>query len=162
MSETTPLVGVVMGSKNDLEVMNGAREVLEELGIPHEVRILSAHRAPDETLAYAKAAEGRGLQALIAGAGAAAHLAGVLSAGTLLPVFGVPISATPLNGLDALLATVQMPSGIPVGTLAIGKGGAANAALLAAQVLALHDPALREKLRIRREKRKAEVLAATV
>jgi 5-(carboxyamino)imidazole ribonucleotide mutase len=162
MDEKKPLVGVLMGSKSDLEVMGAARDVLEELGIPYEVRILSAHRCPDETLAYARAAEGRGLQAIVAGAGAAAHLAGVLAAGTLVPVFGVPISATPLNGLDALLATVQMPSGIPVGTLAIGKGGAANAALLAAQVIALHDPALREKLRARRDRRKAEVLATTV
>ena len=124
-----PLVGVVMGSKSDYEVLLAAIEILRALEIPHEARVLSAHRTPDQLSEYVETARARGLRVLIAGAGGAAHLAGVMAAKTLLPVLAVPIAATPLNGLDALLAMVQMPKGIPVATLAIGKPGAANAAL---------------------------------
>jgi 5-(carboxyamino)imidazole ribonucleotide mutase len=159
MSEK-PLVGVVMGSKSDYEVLLAAIEILRALEIPHEARVLSAHRTTDELLAYVVGAKDRGLKVLIAGAGGAAHLAGVMAAKTLLPVLGVPISATPLNGLDSLLSIVQMPKGIPVGTLAIGKPGAANAALLAAEILALNDPALLERLTEWRAARAREVLEA--
>jgi phosphoribosylaminoimidazole carboxylase PurE protein len=154
-----PKVGIVMGSKNDWEIMGEAKRVLDELGVPCEARVLSAHRTPDEALAYSASAAERGLGVLIGGAGGAAHLCGVLAAKTLLPVLGVPIDSSPLNGLDALLAMVQMPKGIPVGTLAIGKAGAANAGLLAAEILALADPALRDRLAAWRETRKREVLA---
>ena len=157
-----PLVAVVMGSRSDWETMSAAAEILDELGIAYEARVLSAHRTPDATFRYAEQAEPRGMKAIIAGAGGAAHLAGVFAAKTLVPVFGVPIAATSLNGLDALLAIVQMPKGVPVGTLAIGKAGAANAALLAAAVIALGDPALRERLRAWRERRAAEVAAQTL
>lgn len=157
-----PLVAIVMGSRSDWETMSPAAEILDELGVPWEARVLSAHRTPDATLRYAEQAEPRGLQAIIAGAGGAAHLPGVFAAKTLVPVFGVPVDATSLNGLDALLAIVQMPKGVPVGTLAIGKAGAANAALLAAAVIALGDPALRERLRAWRERRAAEVAAQTL
>jgi len=154
-----PKVGIVMGSKNDWEIMGEAKRVLDELGVPCEARVLSAHRTPDEALAYSASAAERGLGVLIGGAGGAAHLCGVLAAKTLLPVLGVPIDSSPLNGLDALLAMVQMPKGVPVGTLAIGKAGAANAGLLAAEILALADPALRDRLAAWRETRKREVLA---
>jgi 5-(carboxyamino)imidazole ribonucleotide mutase len=157
MSEQ-PLVGVVMGSKSDYEVLLAAVEILRELEIPHEARVLSAHRTPDQLSEYVATARARGLRVLIAGAGGAAHLAGVMAAKTLLPVLGVPIAATPLNGLDSLLSIVQMPRGIPVGTLAIGKPGAANAALLAAEILALTDAALHERLVAWREARAQEVL----
>ena len=157
MSEK-PLVGVVMGSKSDYEVLAAAIEILRALGIPHEARVLSAHRTPDELSDYVETARGRGLRVLIAGAGGAAHLAGVMASKTLLPVLGVPISATPLNGLDSLLSIVQMPKGIPVGTLAIGKPGAANAALLAAEILAGSDAALYERLAAWRLARAQEVL----
>jgi len=146
-----------MGSKSDYEVLSAAVEILRALEIPHEARVLSAHRTTDQLLEYVQTARARGLRVLIAGAGGAAHLAGVMAAKTLLPVLGVPVVATPLNGLDSLLSIVQMPGGIPVGTLAIGKSGAQNAALLAVAILANHDPALREKLRAYREDLAAKV-----
>ena len=156
-----PQIGIVMGSKNDWEVMVEAKKICDELAIPCEARVLSAHRTPDEALEYAASAAGRGLRVLIGGAGGAAHLCGVLAAKTLLPVLGVPIDSSALKGLDALLAIVQMPKGVPVGTLAIGKAGAANAALLAAEILALGDAELRGRLAAFREARKQEVLAQT-
>jgi 5-(carboxyamino)imidazole ribonucleotide mutase len=149
-----------MGSKSDYEVMLAAVEVLRALEIPHEARVLSAHRTPDELSDYVETARARGLRVLIAGAGGAAHLAGVMASKTLLPVLGVPIASTPLNGMDSLLSIVQMPKGIPVGTLAIGKPGAANAALLAAEILALTDAALYERLAAWRLARAREVLEA--
>jgi 5-(carboxyamino)imidazole ribonucleotide mutase len=155
-----PLVGIVMGSKSDYEVLLPAIEILRALEIPHEARVLSAHRTPDQLSEYVETARERGLRVLIAGAGGAAHLAGVMAAKTLLPVLGVPIAATPLNGLDSLLSIVQMPKGIPVGTLAIGKPGAGNAALLAAAILALNDAALYERLAAWRAARAQEVLDA--
>jgi 5-(carboxyamino)imidazole ribonucleotide mutase len=153
-----PLVGVVMGSKSDYEVLSAAIEILRTLEIPCEARVLSAHRTPDQLFEYVEAARGRGMRVLIAGAGGAAHLAGVMAAKTLLPVLAVPIAATPLNGLDSLLSMVQMPKGIPVATLAIGKPGAANAALFAAEILALNDAALYERLTRWRAARAQEVL----
>jgi 5-(carboxyamino)imidazole ribonucleotide mutase len=159
MSEQ-PLVSVVMGSKSDYEVMSAALEILRALEIPHEARVLSAHRTPDQLSAYVEAARARGMKVMIAGAGGAAHLAGVMAAKTLLPVLAVPIAATPLNGLDSLLAMVQMPKGVPVATLAIGKPGAANAALFAAEILALNDAALYERLAAWRAARAKEVLDA--
>jgi 5-(carboxyamino)imidazole ribonucleotide mutase len=141
----TPRVGVVMGSRSDWETMQHAADVLTELGVAHEVRVVSAHRTPDLLFSYAEQAPGRGIQVIIAGAGGAAHLAGVIAAHTILPVIGVPVQSA-LNGLDSLLSTVQMPAGIPVGTLAIGRAGAVNAGLLAAAVLALHDPTLSRAL----------------
>ncbi len=154
-----PLVGVVMGSKSDYEVLSAAVEILRVLEIPCEARVLSAHRTPDQLFEYVASARERGLRVLIAGAGGAAHLAGVMAAKTLLPVLAVPIAATPLNGLDSLLSMVQMPKGIPVATLAIGKPGAANAALFAAEILALNDAALYERLAVWRAARAQEVLA---
>ncbi len=161
-SSEAPRVGILMGSKNDYAVMAEAVKVLEELGVRCEARVLSAHRTPDETLAYAAAAAERGLRVLIAGAGGAAHLAGVVAAKTLLPVLAVPIDSSALQGLDALLAMVQMPKGIPVATFAIGKAGAANAALFAVAMLALEDPALGLRLGEWRAARRAEVLAQTL
>jgi 5-(carboxyamino)imidazole ribonucleotide mutase len=155
-----PLVGIVMGSKSDYEVLLPAIEILRVLEIPHEARVLSAHRTPDQLFEYVAAARGRGLRVMIAGAGGAAHLAGVIAAKTLMPVLAVPIAATPLNGLDSLLSMVQMPKGIPVATLAIGKPGAANAALFAAEILALTDEALYERLAAWRAARAQEVLDA--
>ncbi len=155
-----PLVGVVMGSKSDYETLSAAVEILRELGIPFEARIVSAHRTPDLLFEYAATARARGLRAIIAGAGGAAHLPGMLAAKTLVPVLGVPVSATQLQGLDALLSIVQMPKGVPVGTLAIGKPGAANAALLAAEMLATTDAALHERLAAWRAARTEEVLTA--
>jgi len=140
------LVSVLMGSDSDLSVMKEALETLKKFGIPYELYLTSAHRTPDRTKAFAQKAEGRGVKVLIVGAGAAAHLAGVVASLTRLPVIGVPIDATSLGGLDALLSTVQMPGGIPVATMAIGKAGARNAALMAARILALNDEALRRKL----------------
>ncbi len=154
-----PRVGVVMGSRRDLAHMEAVRRELTELGIAHEVKIVSAHRTPAWMVEYARAAEGRGLRAIIAGAGGAAHLPGMLAANTLVPVLGVPIPSTALQGLDALLSIVQMPRGVAVGTLAIGAAGAANAALLAAQFLAGEDPQLRERLRQRRRAASDAVLA---
>jgi 5-(carboxyamino)imidazole ribonucleotide mutase len=144
MSETTrpPRVGVVMGSRSDWETMQHAANVLTELGVPHEVRVVSAHRTPDLLFRYAEEALARGVQVIIAGAGGAAHLPGMLAAKTRLPVLGVPVQSKALNGMDSLLSIAQMPAGIPVGTLAIGRAGAVNAGLLATAVLALHDPAL--------------------
>jgi 5-(carboxyamino)imidazole ribonucleotide mutase len=153
-----PLVGVVMGSKSDYEVLEPAVEVLKEFSIPCEVRVVSAHRTPDLLFKYAEEAEARGLRVIIAGAGGAAHLPGMLAAKTLVPVLGVPVPATMLNGLDSLLSIVQMPKGVPVGTLAIGKAGAANAGLFAVEMLATTDHALRERLRTWREQRSKEVL----
>ncbi|MBB6145605.1 5-(carboxyamino)imidazole ribonucleotide mutase [Silvibacterium bohemicum] len=153
------LVGVVMGSKSDYEYLAPAIEVLKAFDIPYEARVVSAHRTPDWLFQYAEEAEGRGLRVIIAAAGGAAHLPGMLAAKTLVPVLGVPVPATMLNGIDSLLSIVQMPKGIPVGTLAIGRPGAANAALLAAQILATTNKALREKLREWRESRRDEVLA---
>ena len=153
-----PLVGIVMGSKTDLEILQGAVEVLREFGIEHELRILSAHRTPEKVLEWSETAEERGIEVLIAGAGSAAALPGVVAAKTVLPVLGVPVASTTLGGVDALLSIVQMPKGVPVGTLAIGKGGAANAALLAVSILAAKRPELREKLRAFRKKRADEVL----
>jgi 5-(carboxyamino)imidazole ribonucleotide mutase len=141
-----PIVGVIMGSKSDWEYMSAAAEVMEELQVPHEVRIMSAHRTPDITLEYSANAAGRGLRVIIAGAGGAAHLAGVVAAKTILPVIGVPMPTTSLNGIDSLLSIVQMPKGVPVATMAIGKAGAANAGLMAAQIIALGDPKLGERL----------------
>jgi len=137
-----PKVGVVMGSRSDWETMAHAAEVLAELGVPHEVRVVSAHRTPDLLFRYAEQAPARGIEVIVAGAGGAAHLPGMLAAKTRLPVFGVPVQSKALNGMDSLLSIAQMPAGIPVGTLAIGRAGAVNAGLLAAAVLALHDPAL--------------------
>ena len=139
-------VGVVMGSRSDWETMEHAARVLDELGVPHEVRVVSAHRTPDLLFEYATTARTRGLEVIIAGAGGAAHLPGMLAAKTRLPVFGVPVQSKALNGMDSLLSITQMPAGIPVGTLAIGRAGAVNAGLLAAAVLALHDRAIAQAL----------------
>jgi 5-(carboxyamino)imidazole ribonucleotide mutase len=157
----TPWVGVIMGSRSDLRVMSRAVEVLEELAIPHEVRIVSAHRTPDWMFEYAEQAEVRGLEVIVAAAGGAAHLPGMVAAKTLVPVLGVPIPATALNGVDALLSIAQMPKGVPVGTLAIGEPGAANAALLAAAIVGLRHPEVRERLRAWRTTRSEAVLADT-
>ncbi len=154
----SPLVGIVMGSKSDWEYMAAAAEIMTELKIPHEKNVLSAHRTPDLTLEYAAGAKARGLKMIIAGAGGAAHLAGVIAAKTLLPVIGVPMPTTSLNGMDSLLAIVQMPKGVPVATMAIGKAGAANAGLFAAAMLALGDVALEERLRTWRAGRVQELL----
>ncbi|PZQ47934.1 MAG: 5-(carboxyamino)imidazole ribonucleotide mutase [Rhodovulum sulfidophilum] len=145
-TEPAPLVGVVMGSQSDWETMRGAAEVLSTLGVAHEVRIVSAHRTPDRLFAYAEAAAGRGLRVVIAGAGGAAHLPGMLAAKTRVPVLGVPVQSKALSGMDSLLSIVQMPKGIPVGTLAIGPAGAANAGLLAAAMLATTDAGLADRL----------------
>jgi 5-(carboxyamino)imidazole ribonucleotide mutase len=152
------LVGVIMGSKSDWEFMSAAAEAMTDLQVPHEVRVLSAHRTPDLTLEYAARAQERGLRVIIAGAGGAAHLAGVVAAKTILPVIGVPMPGWALNGIDALLSIVQMPKGVPVATMAIGKPGAANAGLFAAQILALGDAALAGRLRKWREARAQELL----
>lgn len=158
----TPLVGVIMGSKTDYDTLSHAVRILEELGVPHEARVVSAHRTPDAMFAYAAEAEGRGLLCIIAGAGGAAHLPGMVAAKTLLPVLGVPVNVTALNGVDALLSIVQMPKGVPVGTLAIGAPGAANAGILAAQIVATKYPEIRERLRAYRAARTAEALASKV
>ena len=141
-----PKIGIIMGSKSDWATMRRAAETLETLGVPHEVRIVSAHRTPDRLFSYAATARGRGLKAIIAGAGGAAHLPGMTAAKTPLPVLGVPVGSTALNGIDGLLSIVQMPAGIPVGTLAIGEAGAVNAALLAAAIVANGDPATADAL----------------
>jgi 5-(carboxyamino)imidazole ribonucleotide mutase len=153
-----PLVGVVMGSKSDYEVLAAAVEVLRALEIPYEALIVSAHRTPDRLFEYAATAHDRGLRVIIAGAGGAAHLPGMLAAKTLVPVLGVPVAATQLSGIDSLLSIVQMPKGVPVGTLAIGKPGAANAALLAAEILAATDTQLYDRLAAWRATRTQEVL----
>ncbi|KAA0070948.1 5-(carboxyamino)imidazole ribonucleotide mutase [Rhodanobacter sp. T12-5] len=148
MTGTTrpPRVGVVMGSRSDWDTMQHAASVLTELGVPHEVQVVSAHRTPDLLFSYAEEAVGRGIQVIIAGAGGAAHLPGMLAAKTRLPVFGVPVQSKALNGMDSLLSIAQMPAGVPVGTLAIGRAGAVNAGLLAVAVLALQDAALADAL----------------
>jgi 5-(carboxyamino)imidazole ribonucleotide mutase len=147
-----------MGSKSDWDIMRHATETLERFGVAHEARVLSAHRSPHASAEYASKAEERGIQILIAAAGGAAHLAGVVAAHTTLPVLGVPLESAALNGLDSLLSTVQMPAGVPVGTLAIGRAGAINAALLAVAILALARPELREKLRLFRQEQTDRVL----
>ena len=146
MNSASPVVGIVMGSSSDWETMKAAAQILAEFGIAHEARVVSAHRMPDEMFAYAEAAQSRGLQAIIAGAGGAAHLPGMLAAKTLVPVLGVPVASRHLQGVDSLHSIVQMPKGIPVATFAIGTAGAANAALFAVAMLANQDDALREQL----------------
>jgi len=153
-----PLIGVVMGSKSDWPTMRLASELLEEFGVAHEVEVVSAHRTPDKLIDYARAAAGRGLKAIIAGAGGAAHLPGMLAAATELPVLGVPVKSRALNGLDSLLSIVQMPRGVPVATLAIGESGASNAALLAVSILATHDSDLAARYRDWREAQTRAVL----
>jgi 5-(carboxyamino)imidazole ribonucleotide mutase len=154
-----PLVGIIMGSKSDWETMRHVAETLALFDVPHESKIVSAHRTPQWMVEYASGAEGRGIQVIIAGAGGAAHLPGMVAANTLLPVLGVPVESKALKGMDSLLSIVQMPGGVPVGTLAIGKAGAQNAALLAVAILANHDQALREKLRTFRDEQAARVRA---
>ena len=143
---SSPRIGILMGSLSDAEIMKETTKVLDDFGVDYEIRVLSAHRTPDQTAQYATSAESRGLQVLIAGAGAAAHLAGVLAAHSLLPVIGVPLASSSLQGLDALLATVQMPGGVPVASMAIGKAGARNAALFAVQILSRSEASLVAKL----------------
>jgi len=157
-NDTKPLVAILMGSKSDWEIMSLADETLTEFEVPHECRVLSAHRAPVHLAEYVAKAESRGIEVIIGAAGGAAHLAGVIAAHTLLPVLGVPMESASLKGLDSLLSTVQMPGGIPVGTLAIGKPGARNAALLAIAILAGKRPDLREKLRSFRAEQTKKVL----
>jgi 5-(carboxyamino)imidazole ribonucleotide mutase len=155
----TPLVGIIMGSRSDWETMRHAAETLERLGVPHEVRVVSAHRTPDLLFEYAGTAESRGLEVLIAGAGGAAHLPGMAAAKTVLPVLGVPVESAVLKGVDSLLSILQMPGGVPVGTLAVGKAGAVNAALLAAAILGAKHGEIREALRRFRAAQTAAVLA---
>jgi 5-(carboxyamino)imidazole ribonucleotide mutase len=162
MANESPLVGILMGSTSDWETMKAARDTLDQLGVPCECRVLSAHRTPQATVEYVSTAEGRGIEVLVAAAGGAAHLAGVVAAHTLLPVLGVPMESASLKGLDSLLSTVQMPGGIPVGTLAIGKPGAKNAALLAVAILALGRTELRDRLRAFREAQTEKVLKASL
>lgn len=157
-SDESPLVGVVMGSKSDWEYMAAAVEAMTELKVTHEIKIMSAHRTPDLVLEYASSAKPRGLQAIIAGAGGAAHLAGVIAAKTTIPVIGVPMPTTSLKGMDSLLSMVQMPRGVPVATMAIGKAGAANAGLFAAAIIALGDQSLCERLERWRAARVKELL----
>jgi 5-(carboxyamino)imidazole ribonucleotide mutase len=152
-----PLVGIIMGSKSDWETMRHAAEMLDRFGVAREAKVVSAHRTPDWMVEYATTAESRGIQVIIAGAGGAAHLPGMVAANTLLPVLGVPVEGHALKGIDSLLSIVQMPGGIPVGTLAIGKAGAQNAALLAVAILANHDPKLREQLRVFRQEQAQKV-----
>jgi len=161
-SDQQPLVGILMGSKSDWETMQHARTTLEEFGVSCDCRVLSAHRTPDEAAEFARTAEERGMEVIIAAAGGAAHLAGVLAAHTVLPVLGVPMKGWALDGLDSLLSTVQMPRGIPVATLAIGKAGAVNAALLAVSILGASHPELRDKLRDNRRKRAEQILGETL
>jgi 5-(carboxyamino)imidazole ribonucleotide mutase len=162
MTDAGPLVAVIMGSKSDWDTMRQADELLTSFGVSHECRVLSAHRTPKETADYVSEAESRGIEVVIAAAGGAAHLAGVCAAHTLVPVLGVPIESQALKGLDSLLSTVQMPGGIPVGTLAIGPAGARNAALLAIAILANKRPELREKLRSFRAEQSRKVLRETL
>lgn len=157
-----PLVAIIMGSQSDWETMRHAADHLKKLEIPHECHVISAHRTPQKAHEFATGAEGRGIEVIIAGAGGAAHLAGVIAASTLAPVLGVPMQSRALQGLDSLLSTVQMPAGIPVGTLAIGTAGAANAALLAAAILAGKYPEVRERLRLFRQQQTAAVEAQTL
>jgi len=161
MSDTpaSPLVGVIMGSRSDWDTMGHGVEILERLGIPHEVEVVSAHRTPDKLFHYADTARSRGLEIIIAGAGGAAHLPGMVAAKTALPVLGVPVQSKALNGMDSLLSIAQIPAGIPVGTLAIGRAGSINAALLAAAMLGNHYPAIREALEVFRREQTDTVLA---
>ena len=157
-----PKVGIIMGSQSDWPVLSAAHTLLDELEVPHECKIVSAHRTPDRMYVYAREAEARGIQVIIAGAGGAAHLPGMVAALTHLPVFGVPMESKALKGMDSLLSIVQMPKGVPVGTLAIGGAGAANAALLAASVVALQDAALSDRLKAWREAQSAAVAETPV
>lgn len=157
-----PLVGIIMGSKSDWATLKAAADALEALGVPHETKVVSAHRTPDLLFDYASKAEGRGLKVIVAGAGGAAHLPGMAASKTCLPVLGVPVQSKALNGLDSLLSIVQMPKGVPVGTLAIGEAGAANAGYLAAQIVALQDPAVRERVKAFRREQTAKVLEDTL
>lgn len=157
MAEAQPIIGIIMGSRSDWETMRHAAETLSALDVPHECRVVSAHRTPDRLYDYAKSAAGRGLHAIIAGAGGAAHLPGMTAAMTRIPVLGVPVESKALKGMDSLLSIVQMPAGIPVGTLAIGRAGAINAALLAAAIVANGDEALAARLDAWREKQTASV-----
>ena len=156
-----PKIGVIMGSSSDWETMKHACDILDELAVPYEKQVVSAHRTPDLMFEYAEAARGRGIQVIIAGAGGAAHLPGMVAAKTTLPVIGVPVQSRALNGLDSLLSIVQMPGGVPVATVAIGKAGATNAGLLAAQILSTTDVELAVKLDARREATKQQVLEST-
>ena len=160
--DRAPVVGVIMGSKSDWETLRHADQVLKDFDIPHECRVVSAHRTPVQMAEYAQAAEARGLKVIIAGAGGAAHLPGMVAAHTTLPVLGVPVESAVLKGVDSLLSIVQMPGGVPVGTLAIGKAGATNAALLAVAILATADPALAEKLKAYRTLQTARVREDTL
>jgi 5-(carboxyamino)imidazole ribonucleotide mutase len=162
IADPKPLVAVIMGSKSDWETMRQAADQLEEFGVPHECRVLSAHRTPAETTKFVSGAESRGIEVIIAAAGGAAHLAGVCAAHSLLPVLGVPMESASLKGLDSLLSTVQMPAGVPVGALGIGKAGARNAALLAIAILANSRPELRERLRQFRAAQSEKVLKETL
>lgn len=153
-----PRVGVIMGSTSDWPTMKRACEVLDELDIPYEARVVSAHRTPDEMFAYAEEAEERGIEVIIAGAGGAAHLPGMVASKTVLPVIGVPVKSSSLNGLDSLLSIVQMPGGVPVATVAIGESGAVNAGLLAAEMLGIGDPDIRERLKQRRARIRQQVI----
>ena len=162
MADERPVVAVIMGSKSDWETMKHADEMLARFGVPHECRVLSAHRTPALTSEYASGAEDRGLEVIIAAAGGAAHLAGVIAAHTVLPVLGVPMHSAALNGIDSLLSTVQMPAGVPVGTLGIGQAGARNAALLAVAMLAGGRPELRQKLRDFRAEQAARIAKETL
>ena len=157
MVEAVVRIGIVVGSQSDWAVMQRSAETLDALDVPHEARIVSAHRTPDRLYSYARSARDRGLMAVIAGAGGAAHLPGMVASMTVLPVFGVPMPSRALSGLDSLLSIVQMPAGVPVGTLAIGEAGAVNAALLAASVVALFDPALAERIQAWRDRQTAAV-----
>jgi phosphoribosylaminoimidazole carboxylase PurE protein len=157
MAEEKPLVGILMGSDSDRAVMEEAGRILDQLGVPWELRVSSAHRSPDKTLAYVKGAHRRGIEVIIAGAGWAAHLAGVVASATSLPVIGVPIDSSAFQGLDALLSTVQMPPGVPVATVSVGKGGARNAGILAAQILALKYPRIRRKVRLLKQNLAKEI-----
>ncbi len=156
-ADPNPLVGIIMGSQSDWPTMEKAHDMLHKLGVPHEVKIVSAHRTPDRMYDYAKAAKGRGLKVIIAGAGGAAHLPGMVASLTSLPVLGVPVQSKALSGMDSLLSIAQMPGGIPVGTLAIGEAGAKNAGLLAAAILAVHDDALMTRLDALRAEQTAAV-----
>ena len=162
MNSKTPLVAVIMGSQSDYDTMRHACEILDELGVPYEAKVVSAHRTPDAMFAFAEAAEGQGLLAIIAGAGGAAHLPGMVAAKTFVPVIGVPVPATMLNGVDALMSIVQMPKGVPVATVAIGKPGAANAGILAAQIVGNSHPNVRAALKAYRDKQRDLVLAQTL
>jgi len=162
LNSASPVVGIVMGSSSDWDTMQAAAQILAEFGIAHEARVVSAHRMPDDMFAYAEAAQPRGLRAIIAGAGGAAHLPGMLAAKTVVPVLGVPVASRHLQGVDSLHSIVQMPKGVPVATFAIGAAGAANAALFAVALLASHDPALREQLLAFRARQTADARAMTL